>query len=94
MNAVRQETEYSWHIPRLVTAWVIALVLAVLIVLLVPTARYDEWLVVGIGAVAVLSFVLQLGTAQREGFITRIAFSSVGSALIFAAVWGCALLFN
>ena len=33
-----------------------------------------------------VTFALQLGTAQREGFITRTSFSVAGSVLIIAVI--------
>lgn len=74
----------SWHIPRLIIAWIFALLTAVAIGFLVPREQIFSAAALGIGFMAVVSFALQLGTGQREGFITRTSFSVVISALIIA----------
>lgn len=55
------------------------------VVLTTPEVRY-EWLVVLCGMNLTVTFVLQLGTAQRDGFITRVSASSVGSLIIIGVV--------
>ena len=76
----------SWHIGHLVIAWVFALVAAVAVVLWAPESHRFEWLAVAIGATMLVSFVLQLGTAQREGFISRLSYSVVGGAFLIGVV--------
>jgi hypothetical protein len=82
----------SWHVPRLIIAWAIAVVFGVLVILLVPEPERARWLVLAIGASAIVTFFLQLGTAQREGFITRTSFSVAGSVLIIAVIDAVSLL--
>jgi hypothetical protein len=81
-----------WHLPRLIVAWAVAAVFGVLVILLVQGPARAQWLVLAIGASAVVTFFLQLGTAQREGFITRTSFSVAGSVLIIAAIDAVSLL--
>ncbi len=77
---------HSWHIPRLVIAWAVAAIIGTLVTVLVPGDDRFSWLVFAIGASTLVTFALQLGTAQREGFITRVAFSVAGSVLVIAAI--------
>lgn len=77
---------HSWHIPRLVIAWAVAAIIGVLVTIFVPTEDRFSWLVFAVGASTLVTFGLQLGTAQRVGFITRVAFSVAGSVLVIAAI--------
>lgn len=78
--------EVSWHIARLVTAWLFATVAAVAVVLWAPESLRFEWLSVAVGATLIVSFILQLGTAERNGFITRLSYSVVGGAFLIGLV--------
>ncbi|MEV8337022.1 hypothetical protein [Leucobacter sp. NPDC077196] len=77
---------HSWHVPRLVLAWVAAAAMGTLVTLLTsPTDRFS-WLVLAVGVATLITFALQLGTAQREGFISRVSFSVAGSVVIIAII--------
>ncbi|XPP27707.1 MAG: hypothetical protein ACNYNX_05845 [Leucobacter sp.] len=82
----------SWHLPRMIAAWVIAVAIGVLVIVLVPGPARVEWLALAVGVSALITFALQLGTAQREGFITRTSFSVAGSVLIIAVIDGVSVL--
>ena len=84
--------EHSWHVPRLILAWFVTLVAVILAVTLTPEAARAEWLAVTVGLGVLVTFALQLGTAQREGFITRTSFSVGGVLVIVAIVEGVSLL--
>lgn len=75
----------SWHLPRLFIAWGIAVIAGVLVTLLAGDKR-AEWLAIAIGVTTLATFALQLGTAQREGFISRLSFSIAGSVVIIAVI--------
>lgn len=75
-----------WHVPRLVAAWAVAAVIGVLVVVFVPSEGRYSWLALAIGLATLVTFALQLGTAQREGFITRTSFSVAGSVVIIAII--------
>lgn len=77
---------HPWHLPRLIAAWAVALVLGVLTTILVPGAARFDWLVLAVGVSTLVTFALQLGTAQREGFITRVAYSVAGSVVVIVLV--------
>lgn len=72
------------HLPRIVTAWVVAAVMGGLVTVFVHGEERFSWLVLAIGLSTLVTFGLQLGTAQRVGFITRIALSVGGSVLVIA----------
>lgn len=76
------------HLWRRFTVWVIAVVFGVAIPLLAPAAARAEWFVLAVGVCVLVTFALQLGTAQREGFISRIATSIAGSVVIIAIAEG------
>lgn len=85
-DAPEMRDAHAWHVPRLVIAWLLTAVIGVLVTLLVPTEQRFPWLVLAIGVSTLVTFALQLGTAQRVGFITRVAFSVAGSVLIIAVI--------
>lgn len=76
----------SWHLPRLFIAWAVAAIIGLLVTVLVPESQRFEWLALAVGLATLVTFALQLGTAQRVGFITRTAFSVAGSVLVIAVV--------
>lgn len=76
----------AWHIPRLIAAWAAALVMGVLVTVLVADENRFSWLALAVGVSTLVSFALQLGTAERVGFITRLAFSVAGSVVIIAVI--------
>lgn len=84
----------SWHVPRLIAAWVITAIFGVLVAVLVPGDARFEWLALAVGASTLVTFALQLGTAQREGFISRTSFSVAGAVLIIAVVDMVCVLFG
>lgn len=83
----------DWHLPRLVIAWVVAAVIGVLVTVFVHGEERFSWLVLAIGVSTLVTFGLQLGTAQRVGFITRVAFSVAGSVLVIAVADLVGMLF-
>lgn len=93
-DAPERPIAHSWHIPRLITAWAVAAAIGVVVTLLVPGDRRFSWLVFAIGASTLVTFALQIGTAQREGFITRVSFSVAGSVLVIALVDVVGVLFG
>lgn len=85
-NSPEMPNAQAWHIPRLVIAWLVALVMGVLVTVLVSEDARFSWLVLAVGVSTLVSFALQLGTAERVGFITRLAFSVAGSVVIIALI--------
>lgn len=79
-------SKHPWHVGRLVIAWAVAVVMGVLVTVLVPGQARFQWLALAVGVATLVTFALQLGTAQREGFITRTAFSVAGSVVIIAVI--------
>ncbi|MBK0420547.1 hypothetical protein JD292_00410 [Leucobacter sp. CSA2] len=86
-------TAHSWHIPRLIIAWAVAAVIGILVTVFASGEARFAWLVFAIGLSTLVTFALQLGTAQRVGFITRVAASVAGSVLVIAVIDVVAILF-
>lgn len=86
-------TPASWHVGRLFIAWGVAAVAGVLVTLWAGDDRF-AWLVLAIGVATLASFALQLGTAQREGFISRLSFSVAGSVVVIALIDIAGLIFD
>ncbi|MGW9022345.1 hypothetical protein ACWGOE_12760 [Leucobacter chromiiresistens] len=85
-EAAETREAHSWHVPRLIAAWAAAAVMGVLVTLLTADDDRFSWLVLAVGVSTLITFALQLGTAQREGFITRVSFSVAGSVVIIAII--------
>lgn len=77
---------HYWHLPRMVIAWIAAAVVGVLVTVLVPSEERFAWLALAVGLSTLVTFALQLGTAQREGFITRTSFSVAGAVVVIAVI--------
>ena len=77
---------HSWHIPRLIAAWAVAAVIGILVTVLVDDERRFAWLALAVGVSTLVTFALQLGTAQKVGFITRVAASVAGSVVVIAVI--------
>lgn len=82
----------SWHVGRLIIAWSVAAVFGALVTILAAPENRYHWLVLAIGVATLVTFALQLGTAQREGFISRLSFSIAGSVLVIAVIDGIGLV--
>lgn len=67
--------------------WILALVSAIAVLIWAPVELREEWLVFVIGFNLIASFILQIGTAQREGFITRLSYAAAGAALLIGLTW-------
>lgn len=76
----------KWHFGRMFFAWGFAAVCGLLVSVFAPSELRFEWLALAVGASVLVTFALQLGTAQREGFITRTAFSVAGATVIIALI--------
>ena len=87
-TAAEDSGAHPWHVGRLITAWAIAAVFGVFIAVFASPVQRPSWLVLAIGVATLVTFALQLGTAQREGFITRTAFSVAGSVVVIAVIDG------
>lgn len=89
METVQHQTQiqkHPWHVGRMLVAWSVAAVLGLLVTVFAGGPARFQWLVLTVGLSALVTFALQLGTAQREGFITRTSFSVAGSVVIIAVV--------
>ncbi|NLA66148.1 MAG: hypothetical protein GX862_09590 [Leucobacter sp.] len=86
MSELEIPSKHPWHFGRMVTAWAIAAVFGVLVTVLVSGEDRFRWLVLAVGLSVLVTFALQLSTAQREGFITRTSFSVAGAVVIIAVI--------
>lgn len=84
--------KHPWHVPRLITAWAVAAVFGVMVTLWVPGEARFQWLALAVGVSTLVTFALQLGTAQRVGFISRTSFSVAGSVVVIAIIDGIGVL--
>lgn len=73
---------FEWHPGRMVLSWVVSLAISVLTIMFVPRGERADWFVLSIGLALVLSIVIQVSTARREGFLARVSFTVAGSVAI------------
>lgn len=79
--------EHYWHVPRLLIAWLLTLFAALLVSVLFSWQHGRmEWFAVVIAGGTLATFGLQLGTAQRQGFIARTALSVGGAVFVVILV--------
>lgn len=87
MEQERQEAVGGTRfIGTVAAAWAVATLFGVLVIILVPGHHRAYWLLLAIGASVLVAFFLQLGTAEKQGFITRTSISVAGSVLIIAVI--------
>lgn len=85
----------SWR--GILAVWGVALVGAILVSVFVPHDLRFTWLSLTLAACTLLTFVIQLLTHQKVGFIDRLSISIVGVVGILsvvAAILGLAMLFE
>ena len=85
----------SWR--GILAVWGVALVGAILVSVFVPHDLRFTWLSLTLAACTLITFVIQLLTHQKVGFIDRLSISIVGVVGILsvvAAVLGLAMLFE
>ncbi len=85
----------SWR--GILAVWAVALVGAVLVFVFVPHELRFTWLSLTLAVCILMTFVMQLLTHQKVGFIDRLSISSVGVLGILtvaAAVLGLTALFE
>ncbi|MFP3393568.1 hypothetical protein SB782_32860, partial [Brevibacillus sp. SIMBA_076] len=70
----------------IVSVWVVALVLGILIAVLTRPAGIASWLSLALAVCALLAFVAQLSTQQKDGFIGRLAATLTGSFVILGVI--------
>ncbi|WP_431218605.1 hypothetical protein [Leifsonia xyli] len=68
------------------SVWVVALVLGVLIGVLSRPAGYASWLSLALAVCALLAFVSQLATQQKDGFTSRLAATLAGSFVVLGVI--------
>lgn len=86
MNESETASAHPWHIGRLATAWAIAVLIGVFVAFVMQGETRFQGLVFATGLSVVVTFLLQISTAQRDGFIARTSFSVAGSVLIIAVI--------
>jgi hypothetical protein len=71
----------------IVSVWVAAVVLAIVVGVLVDPALRFSWLALALAACALLTCI-QLGTTEKTGFIARVSASVAGALIILSIAAG------
>ena len=74
--------------------WAFALVSAVLIAIFARTSADGAWLGLTFGGSVVLALVIQIGTQEKRGFVSRLASSVSGALIILALATGVIYLIH
>lgn len=69
-----------------VAVWVVAAVMGVAIGVFVPAEWRGSWLIVGLGALLVLDFGIQLWFGRSQGFTERVAAGILGALLVLGLI--------
>lgn len=80
-----------------IVVWVIAAVVAVLVGILAPEDWRAAWMGVGMGLVVPVAFAVQLWSGRSQGFIQRVALSTLGGLMVMGFIGvglGLATLFS
>ena len=72
------------RISSIIPVWVLVALGILLVGLLAPHLRYFGWLAIVLGAAVILTFVVQLALAQKEGLVLRMMVSIGGSVALVA----------
>jgi hypothetical protein len=79
-----------------VAVWIAAAVVSLAIGIIAPPEWRSAWMPLGMALCLVLAFGIQLRTGRSQGFIERVAASSLGALLVMGLVgvgFGLATLF-
>lgn len=68
--------------------WAAVVLGAVIIGVASPAEQYFTWLAVALAAAVILTFVVQLSTLTKVGFVDRVMASAGGSVLILGIATG------
>jgi hypothetical protein len=68
--------------------WAASVVFAVLIGVLSAPAHRSDWFGLALAACVVGAFVVQLGIADKRGFVARLTLSTVGALVVLAVTSG------
>lgn len=69
-----------------VTVWVVAALVGLVVGIFVPSDWRAAWLVVGMGGCLVIAFVIQLAYGRSQGYIQRVAISILGALLVMGVI--------
>ncbi|MBB5632787.1 hypothetical protein BKA04_001010 [Cryobacterium mesophilum] len=76
------------RVGTVVPVWILTLIGAVVIGVVNIGDSYLIWLPIALAAAVLLTFIIQLSTLTREGFVDRIMASVGGAVLILAVATG------
>jgi hypothetical protein len=65
-----------------VPIWVLVAVAALVIALATPGREYFTWIPITLAASIILTFAVQLSLRRKEGLVSRLTLSAVGSLVI------------
>jgi hypothetical protein len=77
----------SWQWKSIVVVWLLALVCAVLVGLLAGQ-EWLTWIGLSLAGCTIVTMCVQIGTRRKEGYVSRMTASIVGSTVILAAATG------
>ena len=74
----------TFKVASILPVWISVIVGAILIGLISPADDYYTWLPIVLASSLILTFAIQLAVPRKDGLVTRIMTSAVGSVLILA----------
>lgn len=76
----------KWN--TIVPVWAVAVVGGVLVGVLAGGADADKWLQITFAGSLLLTFCIQIGVADKTGFVTRVILSITGALAVLALATG------
>lgn len=74
----------TFKVASILPVWILVIVGAILVGLISPADDYYTWLPIVLAGSLILTFAIQLAVPRKDGLVTRIMTSAVGSVLILA----------
>jgi hypothetical protein len=62
--------------------WALAVLCAVAVGVFAPPAQYTDWLALSLGGCVFAAMCVQLATQEKRGFVSRLAGSTSGAAIV------------
>jgi len=84
----------TWQWTSVIPVWILSIIGALLVAALSPSGEVFTWMPIVFAGCVLVTFAIQLGTQRKEGFVSRVMMSIVGSIVVLAVASGLLALFG
>jgi uncharacterized membrane protein len=78
----------SWQWRSIVVVWVLALAGVIVIAITAEPAQSIAWIGLTAAVCTIVTLAIQIGTGRKEGYVSRVTASIVGTVVVLAAATG------